>query len=123
MNKILKNLTKELFINAQHQDNPFISKDARFFVRVIAVREGWVAYANHSGSLKYCTYPEFIKTFRRPETIRGSICRNFFIDRTLSRPPVTPCVNDCTVLNPWVGVLPEEEYKADTMTCINYNSL
>lgn len=59
MNKLIQEVSKDLFINAQHFDNPFAQESSQFYVRLVEIRDGLVVYLTCTGKVKFLTYEQF----------------------------------------------------------------
>lgn len=109
MNKIIKSVGKDLFINRQHYDNPFAQKDPSFHVRLVAIKDSWVAYLTSPRlSVRYMKFEDFFEIFERPSHIHGETLIQF----TTHTVADLKSMKGLVIKNPWHFGVVNEDYIA-----------
>ena len=107
MNIIIKEVSKDLYINRTHYDNPFAQYAPEFYVRILEIKDGWVVYLTCTNRVKFKKFEEFFSIFCRPEKVDGNVCRSFSF-ATVSE---LKGMKDIILDNPWHFGRSCEDYK------------
>lgn len=113
MNELVKAVSKDLYINSHHYDNPFAEDKSHFYVRLLEIRSGWIAYSTWNKHVKYSKYEDFFQRFERPMTIPGKVCADFALC-TIKEYKEARRVG--VIDNPWKFGKKCENYKATEFT-------
>lgn len=101
MSNLMTSIGEFLFINKTGNENPFTMAEESFYVRVIAVKRGWVAYFTDDKKTGYMPIDDFRNNFEYPDLLYGSVCAKF-ADKNATLNLISNKVID----NPYKGKIP-----------------